>query len=550
MRFSLVFFNLLLVGILAAAEIKVSPTITEVTVYRSGAKLSSNAVVRIPAGVSEVIFENLSPYFNSNSLQVRIKGSATLVSAVFRAKDPGPSPENPRSLVLQDSLVLLGDEYARINNELGVLLEEQTLLQNSMAKVGTSLNNQTTILSIEDIKKTTEYYRIRVSEIRERQLLLAIKKRQMDKLYQKIQQDLQRLQPNQGNITGEIALKIESPSAQAVDITCIYLISEAGWTPLYDLRSEGFDKPLNLVYKANVSNRSGFDWKKVILHLSSALPLSNNNRPILNPIFVDFRTIAYYQNQQKPGAITYQMAEVQNMATDVARSSARDAGMTLGDDEAPLILDAENTDGADFTQFDLPKPQDILADGQENIVTVEEKEIAALYEYHTVPKLEAAVFLLAKVADYGKYNLLPGQANIFYMETFVGQTYVNPQVTSDTLLLSLGRDEQLTVKRVQPQDLTGRKKVFDKNIRETYTYEITVKNNKSTPVKVNLLDQIPVSKQADIEVKMEDKGGAAYTEMFGKLEWDLEIPAGQNKKIRFTYSVKYPKDKQIGFGKQ
>jgi uncharacterized protein (TIGR02231 family) len=181
---------------------------------------------------------------------------------------------------------------------------------------------------------------------------------------------------------------------------------------------------------------------------------------------------------------------------------------------------------------------------------VEEKEMAAIYQYHAVPKVEPAVFLLAKIIDYGKYNLLPGTANIFFRETYVGQTTVNPNITSDTLLLSLGRDDQITIKRVQPKDFTERKKVLSNSIKEVYAFEITVKNNKTVPINIEFIDQVPISKQETIEVELLDKDGAEYVPTYGKLTWKLDIKPGQNKKVKFSYSMKYPKDKNVAILKQ
>jgi uncharacterized protein (TIGR02231 family) len=406
---------------------------------------------------------------------------------------------------------------------------------------------------VAELRELSAFYRQRLAEIKERMLQLVIKERKTNELYQKIQQNLQKIQPNVANQTGEIVLKIESASAQAIDITCTYLVTQASWSPLYDLRSEGIGKPLRLVYKANVRNFSGFDWKAVKLHLSTANPLVNNDRPILNPVFVDFRVLYAYQqmdDRMKKDVATYNLAQAPAAARDMARSGAAE-GASLEEvvvfaPEAP----AEER-GNDFvTNFDLAKPQDILADGQDNVVTVDEQDVPADYEYHAVPKVEPAVFLLAKITDYGKYNLLPGTANIFYQDTYIGQTSVNPQTVADTLLLSLGRDEQITVKRVQPKDFTERRKIFSNTVKETYSYEITVKNNKSVPIKVEILDQVPVSKQKDIVVELEEKDGATFNEDFGKLKWELEIPANQNKRVRFTYSMKYPKDKNVGVVRQ
>lgn len=548
------------------AENRVTPTISEVTVYRSGAKISSMATIKVTTGKSEVIFENLSPYFNPNSLQVKIKGDATLISAIFSLKTPGIGPESPRAHVLRDSLILLGDEFVHIRDERDVLNNENNLINENSKRVGTVPGGQLTTLSVGELKELSIFYRQRLLEIKDRLLQLAIKERKINELYKRLQVDLQKLQPNIANQTGEIALNIETASAQNLEITCTYLVTQAGWAPLYDLRSDGLDKPLLLAYKANVSNRSGFDWKGVKLHLSTASPLANNDRPILHPIFVDFRPAVVYSDQKQEPAYLGNVYQMEQIATTPGASSVDGGDVNLRgsrsnsrnyyidgvrvNDSMPAVQDAGLGQEDFIVNFDLNKPQDILANGKDNIITVEEHDMTAIYEYHSVPKLEATVFLLAKITDYGKYNLLPGTANLFFQDTYVGQTWVNPQVTSDTLLLSLGRDEQITIKRVQPQDFTERKKIFGSTIKETYTYEIAIKNNKSIPVTVDLLDQIPVSKQKDIEVELEDKGGAKYNADFGKLEWQVQVPAGQTKKIRFTYSVKYPKEKVISNFKQ
>ena len=542
-----------------SAENRVTPVIKEVTVYRTGAKVSSVSTVRVPAGNSEVVFENLSPYFNANSLQVRIKGSATLNAAVFSMNTPGPGPESPRAPILRDSMVMLGDDLTRINDERYVLNSENNMIASKMTQIGIITPNQPgTTLTVAELKELANFYRQRLLEIKDRLLQLSIRERKINELYQQLQFSLQKLQPNTSNSTGQIAMKIESASAQSIEIVCTYLVTQAGWTPLYDLRSEGIGKPLRLVYKANVHNLSGFDWKDVVLHLSTANPLVNNDRPILTPVFVDFRPVyTYYDDAQRKQNQVYQMAPAPNMAQvkDMARSGSgpgRDeevAAELLGEIGIGEPAEPENSDNL-ITNFDIDKPQDILANGLDNIITVDEQDMPAEYEYHAVPKLDPAVFLLAKVADYGKFNLLPGTANIFYQDTYIGQANVNPFTVSDTLLLSLGRDEQITIKRMQPKDFTEKKKIFSNTVKETFSYEIVVKNNKSVPVKIEILDQIPVSKQKDITVELEEKDGAVYNEDYGKLKWALEIQPNQSKRVRFTYSVKYPKDKAIGVFKQ
>ncbi|MCC7245304.1 MAG: DUF4139 domain-containing protein [Saprospiraceae bacterium] len=540
MRFS-AFFTLvicLFLSFSANPDNRVRPSITEATVYRSGAKLTSVANVRVPAGNSEVIFENLSPYFNPNSLQVRIKGRAALLSAVFQMKTPGAAPENPRAQTIRDSIVLLNDEAYRIQQAVELIKTERQALNGKIQQVGQGTQGSNTItMSVNELRELLTYYRTRLAELNETELQTNIRQRKLNELRQKLEEDLVRLQPNVANQTGEIVLKLDATDAGSIEIACTYLITQAYWTPLYDLRSDGLEKPLKLMYRASVINQSGFDWKGVKLFLSSAMPLSNNDRPVLSPLFVDFRPVAYpgvaRQMATEQAVNLYQLQNAKEVLDDAAASQPVSA---LVEDEF-------------LATFELTKPQDIQADGQANIVLVDQLDIPAQYEYHTVPKLDAGVFLLAKVTDYGKYNLLPGPANIFYQDTYVGQTSLNPNVTTDTMLLSLGRDEQIVVKRTQPKDFKERRRLFSKTVRENYAYDITVKNNKTIPISLSILDQVPVSKREEIKVELEEKSGAAYDEESGKLQWEITIPPGQNKRLRFSYSIEYPKDKAVQQGR-
>lgn len=534
-----------LTQIIFAAANHVTPTIKEVTIYRSGAKITSVARVSIPAGKSEVFFDNLSPYFNAQSLQVKLSGGVTLNAAVFQKKTPAPVPESPRIQKIRDSILLLNDQVWSLNLEIFVYDKEEAIITHSANLIGTTPNGQTEPrLSVSELRELADFYRTRMLNLKKLVQTDKIALRTLNEKIQQLNTELQSLYPNTANQTGEIVLKVESSTAQTVEIACTYLVQNAYWTPLYDLRSEGLDQPLKLVYKANVINNTGFDWKNVKVALSSAMPLVNNNRPILYPVFVDFRV----QRVDVEETATMRDNMMRSNVYQMKEAAPSMPGAEISDKLTDITT--EETQEEFLSTFDIAKAQDIAADGQSNIITVEEKEMAAIYQYHAVPKVEPAVFLLAKIIDYGKYNLLPGTANIFFRETYVGQTTVNPNITSDTLLLSLGRDDQITIKRVQPKDFTERKKVLSNSIKEVYAFEITVKNNKTVPINIEFIDQVPISKQETIEVELLDKDGAEYVPTYGKLTWKLDIKPGQNKKVKFSYSMKYPKDKNVAILKQ
>jgi hypothetical protein len=112
------------------------------------------------------------------------------------------------------------------------------------------------------------------------------------------------------------------------------------------------------------------------------------------------------------------------------------------------------------------------------------------------------------------------------------------------LNLTLGRDKRVVVKKEKLVDFSSVKFLGSSKVQK-FTYEITVKNNKKDTVRMLLKDQFPLSTNKEIEVELVDNGGAMTNTETGVLTWKLELAPGESKKVRFAYSVKYPKDKSL-----
>ncbi len=644
------------------AEKKVPSIVKEVTVYPSGAKITSVAEVKLLAGSNEIVFEKMPLDLNILSLQIKVKGSSKLVSANFRNfTAPNSKNDANKSRILNDSLVLIQDNLRRIDIENTLLAQEEQLLLENQRKVGSYPNNGNN-LSINDLKELSTYCKTRMTEIKNRSMELILLQRKTQVIQYELGKKLNSLNINDAQTTGEIVLQLNSPIAQTTEIACVYLVSNASWTPIYDLRAESIEKPLSLVSKASIKNYSGLDWKNVLLHLSSALPFSNNSRPILSPKYIDFSNsysnsnldspssavsgylhgkmrdantgdeliganvsfkkngtlissintdvdgnykfpslygeyeiefsyVGYNTQRQKVFLSTNQTANLDvslsqnssvlsevvvqgygaqksmNMAQisdrNIRIKGSRDEntiymvdGIRVSKDELPPARQIEKriiesfekmyADEENFSEtYDVKDEQTVLNNTKAQVIEYKTQDIPAVYEYHSVPKLDPSVFLLAKITDYGKYNLISGNANIFYKDTYIGQSYIDTKNIGDTLLLSLGRDEDISIKRLKPIDLKSEKKFFSDSRKERLGFEIVVKNNKNIPIEIEILDQIPVSRSKEIVVNLEEKGGADYNETYGKLSWKLTIPERKNKTVRFEYSVKSPKSKVV-----
>jgi uncharacterized protein (TIGR02231 family) len=166
------------------------------------------------------------------------------------------------------------------------------------------------------------------------------------------------------------------------------------------------------------------------------------------------------------------------------------------------------------------------------------------YKHYSVPKLDPNSYLLAEVPGWEKLNLLPGEANIIFEGTYVGKSYVDPNSTEDTLNLTMGKDKRVVIKKEKLADY-GSTKFLGANKKQSFTYEITVKNNRKEKVQLQLKDQYPVSSNKDIEVDLLESSGASVNNESGILSWKLELAAGETKKLRIGYSVKFSKDKIV-----
>ena len=185
-----------------------------------------------------------------------------------------------------------------------------------------------------------------------------------------------------------------------------------------------------------------------------------------------------------------------------------------------------------------------MSNGKPHSVALKEIKVLAFYQYYAAPRAEKEAFLTAKIVDYAKFNLLPGEANIVFEGLYVGKTFINANATSDTLTLGMGRDKKIAIKREKVIDKSGVKFLSSKK-EQTFTYDITIRNNKKDAIELLLKDQFPLSTEEAIETELLESSGAQINKETGVLSWTLSIKPAETKKLRLSYKVRYPKDKVL-----
>jgi uncharacterized protein (TIGR02231 family) len=537
MNMKSILFGALILNVAVAygqTEKPVDSKITAVTVFLSKAQVTRELKTRIDAGKSTLVLTGLTATLDPQSIQAAGKGSF-IILGISQRQNFLSELNMPKALrALKDSLDYYNKQLILEQSQKEILnKEEQMLLANQ--RIGG--NNQN--ITVAELKGMADFYRTRLTDIVNTRMKEDEKIKKISASIVKLNRQVAEQNELHSRNTGEILINVSAEAATQADIEVNYVVSQAGWTPMYDLRAINTKNPVQLGYKANVFQGTGEEWKNVKLKLSTANPNQSGLKPELYTWYLDFYQPAISAREKKKAM--YRSAP----------AAAPEAEMKIAEEADVLMAPAESV--ADYvntiqttlnTEFDIALPYTVASSNKPTVVDIRNYEMKSTYEYAVAPKLDTEAFLLAKGTGWEEFSLLPGEANIFFEGTFVGNSYIDPNNIKDTLAISLGRDKRIVVKREKLKDLTSRK-VIGGSQRENYTWEITVRNTKSENVKITIEDQIPVSQNTQIEIATTDLGGAKYDANTGKLSWILNLQPNETKKLTYKFEVKYPKDRQV-----
>lgn len=554
----LLWFMLIAITKLSAQEKNtqtVKSQLTNATVYYGyGVELNHTAKAALKAGLQEIVVNNIAVNVDANTIQIGCPENIVLMSYRFNAKTETKAPAiSPGVKKMNDSLTLLQKRLAAVNNDYAttddILSRTTKLIETTLA-----LDGKKQISSAELIK-LVDYYSAKVRMAKSSLYTLSLEQADLQEKINDINRRMGEITtpnpdedaPIPSTTIGQLILQVMTKAAAEADFSISYFTPNAGWLPTYDVRVKTIDNTCKLAYKAAVSQSTGIAWKNVKLTLSTSNPNQSGTVPAIAPWYVQLYVPALY-NKMTDAAKLNQMQNMGSTLQDVVVTNGRNYAMKDKTEESvdPSDVSAYTTLNQSqlYTNFEIDLPYDIPADGKAYSVSIKEEDIKATYKHYAVPKLDRDAFLIAHIKDWETLDLMPGDANIVMDNVYIGKSFIDPNTTTDTLNLSLGRDKRVAIKRRLVKELT-KSKVKGDFKTETFVYEITVRNNKKEKLSMVLKDQYPLSEVKEVEITLDSKSGAEVNEEFGTLNWKTDLQPGEVKKFRFGYTVKYPKDKSI-----
>jgi len=511
---------LLLLGVVFASN---KAELKSTVVYTSGAYLTHETSLDLLKGNNNIVLSGLANGIVDNSIQVKLNGKASILTINKQLNYLQTGDKNPVIKKLETKLRLFKQKNLKLQNTLQIIsYEKKTVLEN--LKVGSEKGT-----SVYSVKAMAKFVRAKMTQLANEKMEIDFEIEKNNIEIKKIKNQLDEVKRKYNQPSEELSIDINSAKKQKVKIIVSYMIYNAGWLPKYDLRVDNLESPLMLNLKAGIWQNSGIDWNNVDITLSTNRP-ENQTKPELYPWYINFivEQQRFYKNDASKSRGVMDTAP---MAGKMA--NAKETEMFFEVNETLLSMEYKPS-----IKIKVP------SDRKKHFVELQKFKMDAQYSYYAAPKINKDVFLIAKTEDFKKYSLLPGETNIYFENTFVGNTYFNPATTEKFYPFALGRDKNVIVKREQLKDFTE-EKFLSSDVERFFGYELIVKNNRKNEINILIEDNMPISRQEDIQVELLSKGKAIYSKIDSKLKWELKLKTGSEYKDEYKFSVRYPKNKKI-----
>lgn len=226
-----------------------------------------------------------------------------------------------------------------------------------------------------------------------------------------------------------------------------------------------------------------------------------------------------------------------------AQNNKKETYLTDTNTESNVLDTKEKINQTSFN-FEVVKPYTIKSSNKDFSIAMKSHSTTANFTYYSIPRIEETAFLVAKISDWEQFNLLEGEANVYFENTFIGSTLLDTRIATKELQISMGKDKNVTIERKKVKDFVSKQFIGSKK-EETSNWDILVKNNKNENIQIVVLDQVPISKREEIKITLEKPFEGNLNKETGEVKWSFNLASKANKIIKLKYTVKYPKNRNL-----
>ena len=540
----------------SGAPAPVESTITAVTVYTDRAVVTRTAGVELAGGITELVFANLPQALNEQSLQVSGKGTAgaTILDVASKQTYIDFTP-NARVKELEDVLRGLQKQSRGLDDRAGILQAQTVILDRMEAALFAPPAKDVPRPDLTQFTNSLTY-------LSEQKTRIVAERATLDEQHEDLQNKVTATQNQLNELRGAggrgyktVTVRVSAAQPGSLTVALSYTVPGASWARSYDARVLSVERAVALGYFGVVRQSTGEDWKDVALTLSTARPGFGGAAPVLTAWNLD----VFVFSPREPWSASNEAPRRDGAMFKVAGAAGGQVNMQSLTSNAPAVealdlkkeKDAELAAatieaGATSASFKIATTASVPSDNTPQKVPITSIRLGANPEYLTVPKRLATAFLTAKVFNTSEFPLLSGAMNVFLDGTFVATSGLRTVMPGEKFDLALGADEGISVKYKRVQKFTEDTGLTNSGKRITYEYLITVQNNKRTAERVIVADQVPLSRNEKITVKLlsPDAKEVKPTDE-GTLKWTLELKPAEKRELTVKFTVEFANDVNV-----
>ncbi|WP_293339915.1 mucoidy inhibitor MuiA family protein [Microcoleus sp. CAWBG58] len=530
----------------------VESQISEVTVYTDRALITRRGTVALTGNERELTVASLPTTLETES--VRATGAGTVAvrllgvhtETVFHSEPTGDRIAELTAQIqeLETQKRAIKDQIASRKIQLNFV---ENLSEKSVGSFASSISKQQIGLNEagELLNFLGSNYKKYISAIAQHER----QQRDLDKQIEALRQQLRQVQTPYSQQSFNIIVAIEPSGSGNFELEVSYVVTRANWTPLYDLRVNTTNNQINLNYLAEVNQNTGEDWTGVALTLSTAKPGMGTLPPKLQPWFIDvvrpksaataeFMKARRAQTQEPEVGTDYCIELEMENESQLAIMPMRSAAATPEPIAAQTATARVSKEGSTVS-FQVGGNTNIPSDGTPHKVTIFSDNYPSKPEYIAIPHLVSFAYLQAIVTNPTTgATLLPGKANIFRDNTFVGNVQLENVSPGEEFKLNLGIDEGLKIERELVERQVD-KKLIGNQRRTTYAYRLILTNLQQVPAKLTLKEQLPVSRKEQIKVRLTQTNPKIIAGEMGLLEWIISLPPQAKQELYYQFVVEH-----------
>jgi uncharacterized protein (TIGR02231 family) len=526
-------------------EETVESTIRGVTVYADRALVKRSLTVYLPAGPVTLEIKDLPSKLINESVRVSGKGTADATISGVRVQ------ETYLEESAQEDIRKLEEERKKIEKQIAVLQDRKDVLSSKRSFIDSIIQktSESVAKNIAVERPTVDEWTGMVTFVDNTLNEINVEARSLDSeldVMNKKKSVIERELAGRLNLMGEseksvrVDLDVADPGSLSLELS--YIVVGASWSPTYDIRASSENDTISIVFMANVRQNTGEDWENVRLELSTARPFSGAVPKILGPWYLAIvePDISDAMSPYDVRVTAKRPAIDKYIASNETRLSGYDMFQTV---ETQLAV-ADVSSQMISTSFNLKQTESILSNNVPKKVPIKVATFAGEKEYFAVPKLSQDAYLKCVVANQTNFPLLSGEASVFFDGGFVSTTRIPLVVPTESFDLYLGIDESIKLKREMTDKFLDRTGLISKKHVMEFSYRITLENYRDAARTITILDQIPVSQDDRLEIKLKnispDPRYKDDDETKGILRWALNLEPGEKEEIEFNYEIKYP----------